>query len=168
MSTQEPPPDWRGIDVSSTFLSFHYGFVLSAICFGVTIVQSWIYTTTNKDRWTLRSLVATLVVLDLAATILTSEYVRISLLPFVPPPLPGREFWQCEEPNENPSNYQHRISAHGYHRSLGSTVFRESSVPPSRNPHDRPDHYRSMWFRWIWYCVRYCMPSSLPSRSPLP
>ncbi|KAF4622023.1 hypothetical protein D9613_009545 [Agrocybe pediades] len=44
------------------------GFILSTIFFGVTLLQAWNYALSNKDGWIMRTLVASLVALDITTT----------------------------------------------------------------------------------------------------
>ncbi|KAK0200363.1 hypothetical protein DFS33DRAFT_1360831 [Desarmillaria ectypa] len=40
--------------------SIFYGYVLSILLFGITVVQAWNYITTNSDHWLMRVFVALL------------------------------------------------------------------------------------------------------------
>ncbi|KAE9399442.1 hypothetical protein BT96DRAFT_1019474 [Gymnopus androsaceus JB14] len=68
------------ISLDSVFDGMFYGFVVSTVLFGVTMVQAWIYIRRNRDSWLLRSLVAFLVSLDFTATFLNAQTVHDLLL----------------------------------------------------------------------------------------
>ncbi|KAJ4490274.1 hypothetical protein J3R30DRAFT_60451 [Lentinula aciculospora] len=59
---------------------FFYGFVISTILVGATTIQAWTYYTTNQDKWPLRVLVAGLVIMDFALTIMNAEVIRYYLI----------------------------------------------------------------------------------------
>ncbi|KAK7437491.1 hypothetical protein VKT23_018563 [Stygiomarasmius scandens] len=53
--------------------AFFYGNIIATALFGITIVQGWNYANKNTDKWSLRLLVAVLVLLDFATTCLDSQ-----------------------------------------------------------------------------------------------
>ncbi|KAK7037573.1 hypothetical protein VNI00_011065 [Paramarasmius palmivorus] len=65
-----------GIDLSSQLNATFSGFVVSTVLLGVTIVQAWIYGNSNSDAFYLRFLVAMLVVMDIATTVLNTAVLQ--------------------------------------------------------------------------------------------
>ncbi|KIK58929.1 hypothetical protein GYMLUDRAFT_262265 [Collybiopsis luxurians FD-317 M1] len=47
-----------GVDVSAEFDGIFYGNIISAVLFGITIVQAWLYVNNNRDKWWMRCFVA--------------------------------------------------------------------------------------------------------------
>jgi len=68
-----PPP---GIDISSKVDGMFYGILVSIALWGITIVQTWTYVNNNRDKWFLRSMVATLFILDTVTTGLSVKTVH--------------------------------------------------------------------------------------------
>uniref|UniRef100_A0A0W0FTU9 DUF6534 domain-containing protein n=1 Tax=Moniliophthora roreri TaxID=221103 RepID=A0A0W0FTU9_MONRR len=65
-----------GIDLSDNYDPLYYGFIITSILFGITIVQAWIYVLSNKDPWHLRLLVAILFLGDLCTTVLINNLIH--------------------------------------------------------------------------------------------
>ncbi|KAE9385393.1 hypothetical protein BT96DRAFT_595959 [Gymnopus androsaceus JB14] len=65
-----------GVDLSASVDGIFYGYALSTVLFGITIVQAWIYINTNHDKWPLRVLVATLVLADFTTTCLDTQILH--------------------------------------------------------------------------------------------
>ncbi|ESK89151.1 hypothetical protein Moror_5246 [Moniliophthora roreri MCA 2997] len=63
-------PVFTGIDLSSLLDVPFSGLLISIALYGVIVVQAWTYFNRNKDNWLLRLLVLSMVVLDLAASVL--------------------------------------------------------------------------------------------------
>uniref|UniRef100_A0A0W0FFS3 Uncharacterized protein n=1 Tax=Moniliophthora roreri TaxID=221103 RepID=A0A0W0FFS3_MONRR len=66
----------HGVDLSAHYDPLYYGFVVTSILFGITIVQAWIYTLSNNDPWLLRLLVAIIFLGDLSTTILINNLMH--------------------------------------------------------------------------------------------
>uniref|UniRef100_A0A0W0FTD7 Uncharacterized protein n=1 Tax=Moniliophthora roreri TaxID=221103 RepID=A0A0W0FTD7_MONRR len=64
------------IDLSDNYDPLYYGFIITSILFGITIVQAWIYVQSNKDSWHLRLLVAILFLGDLCTTVLINNLIH--------------------------------------------------------------------------------------------
>ncbi|KAE9405052.1 hypothetical protein BT96DRAFT_388649 [Gymnopus androsaceus JB14] len=65
-----------GVDLSASVDGIFYGYALSTVLFGITIVQAWIYINTNHDKCPLRVLVATLVLADFTTTCLDTQILH--------------------------------------------------------------------------------------------
>ncbi|KAF9070771.1 hypothetical protein BDP27DRAFT_1322991 [Rhodocollybia butyracea] len=68
------------VDVSGTMDGFFYGYAVSTVLFGITVVQTWIYLNNNKDKWPFRILVTMLVLGDFATTCLVTESIHYYLV----------------------------------------------------------------------------------------
>ncbi|KAE9406356.1 hypothetical protein BT96DRAFT_851650 [Gymnopus androsaceus JB14] len=69
-----------GINLSSSVDGIFYGYTLSTVLFGITIVQAWIYINTNDDKWPLRILVTALVLADFTTTCLDTQVLHHLLI----------------------------------------------------------------------------------------
>uniref|UniRef100_A0A0W0FTH2 Transmembrane protein n=1 Tax=Moniliophthora roreri TaxID=221103 RepID=A0A0W0FTH2_MONRR len=69
-----------GVDLSAQYDALYYGFVVTSILFGITIVQVWVYILSNNDPWPLRLLVAILFLGDLSTTILINNLIHDLLI----------------------------------------------------------------------------------------
>ncbi|KAJ3885237.1 hypothetical protein GG344DRAFT_70710 [Lentinula edodes] len=66
----------HGVNVSGTLDGFFYGYAVSTVLFGITVVQGWIYLNSNQDRWPFRLLVAAMVLGDFATTCLDTQSIH--------------------------------------------------------------------------------------------
>ncbi|KAJ4468674.1 hypothetical protein C8J55DRAFT_524689 [Lentinula edodes] len=66
----------HGVNVSATLDGFFYGYAVSTVLFGITVVQGWIYLNSNQDRWPFRLLVAAMVLGDFATTCLDTQSIH--------------------------------------------------------------------------------------------
>ncbi|KAK0187185.1 hypothetical protein F5146DRAFT_1063849 [Armillaria mellea] len=60
--------------------SVFYGYVLSIVLFGITLVQAWNYITSNSDNWQTRVFVALLLGMDSATTSLSIQIMHHYLI----------------------------------------------------------------------------------------
>jgi len=65
-----------GADISGTLDGFFYGYAVSTVLFGITVVQTWMYINDNNDKWPFRLLVAAMVLGDFATTCLDTQSVH--------------------------------------------------------------------------------------------
>ncbi|ESK98382.1 hypothetical protein Moror_132 [Moniliophthora roreri MCA 2997] len=143
----------NGIDLSAQEDPVYYGFVVSTLyedeplhrrlpnlsktvrLTGITIVQAWIYINTNTDRWALRMLVASLILLDMATLVLNVVFIHhdyianfgnLSAISEIPPSamslLPTALVDCCvqDDSSGDPSYY--------YHCLHNAAVLRESDI----------------------------------------
>ncbi|GLB44973.1 hypothetical protein LshimejAT787_1900510 [Lyophyllum shimeji] len=67
-------------DVSSLVNGIFFGYVVSTVLLGITIVQGWIYLHDNRDRWTIRTFIAVLIILDIAETCCSTQLLHHYLI----------------------------------------------------------------------------------------
>lgn len=67
-------------DISSVVDGFFFGFIVSAVLLGITIVQGWIYAYHNHDKWPVRSFVTLIVLLDITDTCCSALLLRYYLV----------------------------------------------------------------------------------------
>ncbi|KAF8237965.1 hypothetical protein L208DRAFT_415444 [Tricholoma matsutake] len=69
-----------GVDISNHVDGMFFGFIISVVLLGVTIVQGWVYLLENHDKWPIRTLVTVLILLDLAETCCGTQMLRHYLI----------------------------------------------------------------------------------------
>ncbi|SJL06629.1 uncharacterized protein ARMOST_09971 [Armillaria ostoyae] len=72
--------DHTQFGVPTGYSSVFYGYVLSIVLFGITLVQAWNYITTNSDNWPMRVFVALLLGMDSATTSLSIQIMHHYLI----------------------------------------------------------------------------------------
>ncbi|PBK98569.1 hypothetical protein ARMGADRAFT_1075403 [Armillaria gallica] len=72
--------DHTQFGVPTGYSSVFYGYVLSIVLFGITLVQAWNYITTNSDNWPTRVFVALLLGIDSATTSLSIQIMHHYLI----------------------------------------------------------------------------------------
>ncbi|KAK0218772.1 hypothetical protein IW262DRAFT_1494811 [Armillaria fumosa] len=72
--------DQTQFGVPTGYSSVFYGYVLSIVLFGITLVQAWNYIATNSDNWGTRAFVALLLGMDSVTTSLSIQIVRHYLI----------------------------------------------------------------------------------------
>lgn len=72
--------DHTQFGVPTGYSSVFYGYVLSIVLFGITLVQAWNYITTNSDNWQTRVFVALLLGIDSATTSLSIQIMHHYLI----------------------------------------------------------------------------------------
>ncbi|KAK0502346.1 hypothetical protein EDD18DRAFT_688202 [Armillaria luteobubalina] len=66
--------------VPTGYSSVFYGYVLSSVLFGITLVQAWNYIATNSDNWGTRIFVALLLSMDSVTTSLSIQIMHHYLI----------------------------------------------------------------------------------------
>ncbi|KAF8069878.1 hypothetical protein FPV67DRAFT_990519 [Lyophyllum atratum] len=67
-------------DISSVVNGISFGYVVSAVLLGITILQGWIYFHNNHDKWTIRTFIAVLITLDIAETCCSTQIIHYYLI----------------------------------------------------------------------------------------
>ncbi|KAJ7134003.1 hypothetical protein C8R43DRAFT_1022167 [Mycena crocata] len=70
----------NGVNISSAVDPMFVGIMLCPLFLGIIISQAFTYFNRNNDDWMLRSLVGTLVALDITSTCLTAEMAHVYLI----------------------------------------------------------------------------------------
>ncbi|KAH8106506.1 hypothetical protein DFH11DRAFT_1639655 [Phellopilus nigrolimitatus] len=73
-------PGMGGLDLSQTVGVVYWGFLVSTVLLGVTIIQGFIYYNNNQDKLPLRLFVTTLILLDVASSCLSSHLLYYGLI----------------------------------------------------------------------------------------
>ncbi|KAH8107549.1 hypothetical protein DFH11DRAFT_1636560 [Phellopilus nigrolimitatus] len=73
-------PGMEGLDLSQTVGVVYWGFLVSTILLGVTVIQGFMYYSNNQDKLPLRLFVTTLILLDVASSCLTSHLLHYQLI----------------------------------------------------------------------------------------
>jgi len=71
----------QGIDLSKTLAPLYWGFVVSLLLGGITIVQAYIYFPAQQDRFLVRFTAAVMLMFDLASSALIAQSVYYYLIP---------------------------------------------------------------------------------------
>jgi len=69
------------IDLSPTFSSAYWGFVLSCFLGGITILQAYIYFPNHRDRMVVQVMAAVMLILDLTSSALVAQSIFYYLIP---------------------------------------------------------------------------------------
>lgn len=70
----------EGIDLTQSFAPFYWGFIISLLLAGITIVQAYIYFP-SRDRFLVRFTAGAMLVLDLASSFMIAQSVYYYLIP---------------------------------------------------------------------------------------
>ncbi|KDR76649.1 hypothetical protein GALMADRAFT_452778 [Galerina marginata CBS 339.88] len=71
----------QGINLSQTLAPLYWGFVVSLLLGGITIVQAYIYFPAQQDRFLARFTAAVMLILDLLSSVLIAQSVYYYLIP---------------------------------------------------------------------------------------
>ncbi|KAF8591016.1 hypothetical protein K439DRAFT_1126615 [Ramaria rubella] len=81
MSVAPPTNTTEGINLSVTFAPIYWGFVISLLLGGISIVQGYIYFLNNNDRLSIQVTAGAMLVLDLVSSALVAQSVYYYLIP---------------------------------------------------------------------------------------